>query len=121
MAEILETGYRDLRQYVFDNWRYVALENENGTEITRIAWNDHRLSITYTEGQPAIRLDLTVKGSDHDLSAHIPMLFGSVSIYKNFSGGLPLARDEFNPLIPVNNIHAEIRIDQYIEVPRITY
>lgn len=119
MAEITIQGYNLLGQYIRDTWSFIQLEDQNGHSITRISSQDSRLTVNYQESPRRVKLELYIKGSNNDIP--IPSTLRYVSIYNVATGGVPLARDEFNPPLAITSNMDNIHIDTLIEIPRMVF
>jgi hypothetical protein len=119
MPEITPYGYSYIRDRIYEGWRYVQLNDENGDKITRVSTDDYRFNINYVEGSSILKLELALEGSNHDIP--IPSTLSEIELYEDFESEDILARVDIDPNIKIESSNDIIEIDQYIEVPRITF
>jgi len=120
MADPLNTaGYEDLRNYVQNNWQYVALIDDSGTEITRINIpNDSRASWASGSGNNPLKVEIVVEGgdSDVDVQSNGAITFLKVASYKVSGGGSNLGDETFtNATLEASQ--DELTITHTIEIP----
>jgi hypothetical protein len=69
MAQALNTdGYKWLRGLVKNNGVYLELQESDGTPVIRLSTADDRVSWTHTDGDNPMELEVTLTGTDSDLS-----------------------------------------------------
>jgi len=70
MVSTTPDGETDLRQYIQNNWSYVALIDDIGDVVTRIdVENDSRAGWDNTYENKPIAAVMTIKGDDADIGA----------------------------------------------------
>lgn len=120
MADPLSTaGYEDLRSYVQNNWKYVALINDSGTEVTRINIpNDSRASWTSGSGSNPLEVEVVVTGgdSDIDVQSNGATTISKAASYKTSTGGSNLG-DETLTNATLEASQDELTVTHTIEIP----
>jgi len=87
-------GNEDLRAYIQNNWTYVALVDDGGSEVTRIdIVNDSRASWSSGSGSNPLTATITIQGSDSDVP--LPTTFARSESYKSSGGTTRMAGDPF--------------------------
>jgi len=92
-VELPSAGYQDIRDYVEDNWIYISLEDDTGSEIFRISTADSRVSWIHTAESQELQLQVNITGSDSEFT--LPQKFSSSALYKVSSGGNILSEEGF--------------------------
>ncbi|SDC80393.1 hypothetical protein SAMN05421663_104158 [Terribacillus halophilus] len=117
MAQIKDVAYQDLRKYIQNNWKYIALQNENGTEVIRLSPTDNRVQWIHdvTTGEPEyddydnpipgtgttiittniLKLQIVLSGSDSEINNGTTV--AQTAIYNVAVGGEPFTQEVFEP------------------------
>lgn len=89
-----DTGDEDLRNYIQNNWTFIALIDDSGTEETRIdIQNDSRASFTSGSGSNPLTIEVTVEGADSDITT--PVTLAESELYKTSGASNALSGDTF--------------------------
>ena len=91
MANINEVGYQKVRQFVLENWKYIEIQDENGTAIKRLG-TDNGLTITGDKTTQQIEYKVVISGTDSSFNGKT---VNKSAIYDVGSGGEAIAEATF--------------------------
>jgi len=87
-------GDEDLRNYIQNNWTFIALIDDTGTEETRIdIANDSRASFTSGSASNPRTAEVTVEGGDSDITT--PVTLAESELYKGSATADAMSGDVF--------------------------
>lgn len=90
IGDIYAEGYKDLRDYVQANYKYVALVDSSDNEIVRMEIGvDARAKWIHEAGANPLLLEVTVKGSDAEIAE--PCTLNKAYLYKTIDGTTKMA------------------------------
>jgi len=114
-SPLTSDGYQDLRETVYNDWTFLALVDDTGTEVTRIdVVNDTRASFSSDATTNPVEITVTVTGGDSDITT--PVTIDTTESYRTSSATTPLAADTFtNATLEASN--DELTITHQIEIP----
>ena len=116
MAEITQAAYQNLRDYIQVNWKYIELQDDLSNVIVRLSPSDSRVTWTHLAGEPTLKLQVIIKGSDTDIMA--PKTFAKSIIYNVTTGGSQLSVESFTPFT-IEGDQDELTVIHSIEVPKV--
>lgn len=95
MSQFDSTGFEDLRTYLQNNWAFIALLDDTGTEALR--WDaNNNANVTWASGPGAnpLTAELTVTGQDLiDAGQTLPVTLASTEAYKTSSATTRMGAD----------------------------
>ena len=95
MSDFDSAGHEDIRTYIQNNWPFVALVDDSGTEVTRIdVNNDSRASWSSGPTSNPLEITITITGGDSDMPA-LPVTFAWSESYKTSGSSTRMAPDPF--------------------------
>lgn len=97
MTEFDAYGYEDLRQYLQNNWNYIAVLDSGGTEHLRwdVAANSNA-SFTSGPTNNPLTAELTITGSDlQNAGATLPVTLDTTETYKSSGASSRTSHDPF--------------------------
>ena len=116
MAEILNSGYQSIRDFVQANWKYIELRDGAGVAILRLSTADARVKWIHTANSQTLELQVVVKGSDAELS--LPKTFGSSAIYSVATGGSAMSIETFSNFT-MEATGDELTVIHQLEIPQL--
>lgn len=115
--EMDESGYMDLRAYVYWIWRYIQFEDENGDPIMRISVDDRRVRHIYDGLNKTINISVMLTG--YDIEFDLPVTIGSMSIYKESEGGECLGISYYTGIVLEQEEHTAL-LQHRFQIPEVT-
>lgn len=115
-SEISAAGYQDLRDYASSNWGYIELRNNSGSPILRLGISDNRVSWKHQSGAQELILEITLTGSDNDIST--PVTIAGSAVFKAASGGSAMSEDTF-AAVTLEDPLDKVTIQHKIQMPQI--
>ena len=95
MVEYNADGYDDLRQYIYDNYNWLAILNDSGTELLR--WDllsNSNVTVDSDATSNPIQYSITITGQDIvDAGGSLPQTLASQEIHKTAGSSTPFGSD----------------------------
>jgi len=122
MAEINSTGYESLRNNIDERvaeetWNVIAVTDGAGTEVVRLTTADSRVSIVSTSGSNPYQLEVTLTGSDGDITT--PQDIGGSKVYRADSAGEDVTVEETTSTVTLENSNDEVVVTHDVEAPQV--
>lgn len=122
MAEINSTGYESLRNNIDERvaeetWNVIAVTDGAGTEVVRLTTADSRVSIVSTSGSNPYQLEVTLTGSDGDITT--PQDIGGSKVYRADSAGDDVTVEEITSTVTLENSNDEVVVTHDVEAPQV--
>jgi len=90
-------GFEDLRQYVQNNWAFIAVVDSTGSEVLR--WDaNNNANVTWTSGPASnpLTAELVVTGQDLiDAGASLPVTLVRTDAFKSDAASARVAHDSY--------------------------
>jgi len=122
MGEILDAGYKSLKDYlasntpVPNNWDYIEIYDDTGTAVTRVSiTSDSRCEWKDVNGDKTLKIEFVVTGADSDIP--LPVTLSSSAIWDGSSGTQMTAKESFADAL-LNQNGDEATITHTIKVPK---
>lgn len=116
MAEITQTGYQGIRDFIEANWKFIELRNESGAKIVRLDTSDDRVNFTHVPGAQTLELSIVITGNDTEIT--LPTTFASSVIFTSAEGAEAVtAVEAFSPF-EMTMEEDQITVRHRIEVPQ---
>jgi hypothetical protein len=114
-TEIPSAGYEQLRDYVQNNWGFISVLDDTGTEITRIdVAADGRAS--WSTGAQTRSITVTVAGSDADVTT--PVTISGSELYDSDVATDVLSSDSFTGATLEKDAD-ELTVEHEVQVPQV--
>lgn len=112
-------GDQDIREYLRNNWTFLALVDDQGNEEVRIDIdNDSRATVTSGPASNPLTYEVTVSGSDADISTGVTL--SESELYKGSSATTVMSEDTFNEGdATIGTTSDELTVTHDIEQPTI--
>lgn len=123
MAEINSTGYDSLRNNIDEQvgaretWNVIAVTDGAGTEVVRLTTADSRVSIVSATGANPYQLEVTLTGSDSDIT--LPQDIGGSKVYRADATGDDVTVEETTSTVTLENSSDQVVVTHDIEAPQI--
>lgn len=114
MAEITAYAYEKIREFAETNWKYIELQDDTNTPIVRLTNTDPR--VTIVKDASTIKITITVKGSDVDITA--PKTFTKSIVYDKAIGTDAISTEVFTPFTILGDEDTLVVIHT-IEIPKV--
>jgi hypothetical protein len=115
MIEITNAGYQEIRNYIQSSWNYVELRDAD-VAIMRIPTSDPRCEWLHSVGDQVLKLQITLAGSDADIS--LPATMSGVALYNTSTGGEALTIGAFTA-VTLEELEDQLKIIVQVEVPEV--
>lgn len=115
-TEIPEAGYQDIRDYIQNNWTYIALIGPGDVEITRIPISDERANWMHEPNAQELVYVVTVTGADAEIT--LPCQIIGSKLYKTASGGSAMSETTFDEYVLRGN-EDSLTVRHRVQVPQI--
>ena len=116
MAEITNSGYQSIRDFVEANWKYIELRDDLGTPILRLDPTDPRVTWTHVAQAQTLKLQIVVTGTDLEVS--LPQTFGSSAIFSVSTGGTAHSVETFTTFT-MEGTGDELTVVHELEIPEV--
>lgn len=118
MTSFDANGYDDLRSYMQNNWRHIAIVDDQGTELFRINVNtDSRASFVSGSGANPLTAEITLTGQDFmDEGISLPSTVALTEVYKTSAGTTRVAHDSVKDAT-VETANDEVIITHDYKIP----
>lgn len=114
-TEIPSAGYTDLRDYVRNNWDYIELVDDTGSQVLRVSVSgDSRASWT-DNGQTQLA-EITVTGGDSDITT--PVTIAESALFDVASGGSAYSTDTFTNAT-LDQSGDELTVQHEVQIPQV--
>lgn len=115
-TEFSTAGYSDLRTYVEANWKYIEIRKSDNSALLRKTTSDARVRWAHSSGAAVLILEITLSGSDADVS--LPVTVNRSAVYKAASGGSALSEDAFTA-VTLAVAEDKITIRHSLQIPQV--
>lgn len=117
MAEINNSGYQELRDFIQTNWKFLELRDAGGNPVLRIGTTDPRVTWTHNDGAQTLELTAVIKGSDSDITK--PVTIAQSALYKQSTGGTAYSVEAFTSFTIQAN-EDQLTVKHQIQVPQVS-
>lgn len=119
MSEITDYGKELLRQYVQENWKYIAVLNESDAEIMRLdlLGTDTRTTVTADYETNPVTVQVVVNGDDAEVTVSETTV-SKVQLFKVDADGTACVESTVTDFFFTSE-DDELTINQTVEIPDI--
>lgn len=124
MAEILADGYQSIKDFVVsttatpNDWDYIALYDDTQTEVMRVSISgDARADWVDVDGDPLISAEITVTGSDAEITLPTTLEYSAIFDDTSANGGRQVTATEQFATAQLDQSGDEATITHTVEVP----